>query len=323
MKASSPSAIALFASLGLSAWLLCANAQAEPLELRIGYLRGPSDLSLVRDTGELEKELAGLAVKVRWLGPFPAAAPAYEALNGGSLDLTSGSSTAFVTAIAGGMPMSMFGYQPMPANGEGIVVKDQAPIHSLADLPGKTVAVNRGGTGEYLLSRALETAGIDEGSVHKQYLSPTDSSSAFASGHVDAWATWDPYLALAQNNYGGRLLINGQQLGSENAAGYFIRQDFLAAHPQVVKAVLEVLQRSNRWAREHPLEAGRIWARQMGNQSEEVARQLGATNTSPLLAVGAQQVEQIQHIADWYWRKQIIRQQPVILEHVVDLGNAE
>lgn len=296
------------------------SVSAGDLELRIGYLRGPSDLSLVRDNGALEKELATLGVKVTWLGPFPAAAPAYEALNGGSLDLTSGSSTAFVTAIAGGAPMSMFGYQPMPASGEGIVVKRESDIHSVSDLKGKKVAVNRGGTGEYLLSRALQTAGVDEASVQKAYLLPTDSGSAFSTGHIDAWATWDPYLAMAINNYDGRLLVNGQQLGSENAAGYFIRKDFLANHPEVVKAVLKVLLESNAWAREHPLEAGRIWARQMGNQNDDVARQLGETNTSPLYGVGPEQEEHIRHIGTWYVQQGIIKREPDVSQFVVDFS---
>lgn len=309
----------LIGALSLTA--LMTQAHAADVELRIGYLRGPSDLSLVRETGELERELAKQGVTVRWLGPFPAAAPAYEALNGGSLDLTSGSTTAFVTAIASGVPMSMFGYQQMPADGEGIVVKRDADIHSIADLKGKKIAVNRGGTGEYLLSRALQTAGVDEASVNKQYLTPTDSGSAFSSGHLDGWATWDPYLAIARNNYDGRILVNGQQLGSENAAGYFIRQDFLAAHPDAVKTVLDVLVKSNAWARQHPLEAGRIWARQMGNQNEEVARQLGETNIMPLSSVGPEQKEHIRHIAQWYVQQHIISHEPDIDRFTVDLAH--
>ncbi|WP_455922697.1 aliphatic sulfonate ABC transporter substrate-binding protein [Pseudomonas putida] len=309
---------ALLATAGLL--LLATNSQAADVELRIGYLRGPSDLSLVQDSGELDRTLAKLGVKVHWLGPFPAAAPAYEALNGGSLDMTSGTTTAFVTSIASGVPMAMFGYQAMPANGEGIVVKQGSAIHSVADLKGKHIAVNRGGTGEYLLSRALQTAGVDEASVHKEYLTPADSGSAFSSGHIDGWATWDPYLAIARNNYDGRVLVNGQQLGSENAAGYFIRNDFLAAHPAVVKAILDTLLRTNTWARQHPLEAGRVWARQMGNQNDDVARQLGETNVSPLQAVGPEQAEHIRHIAQWYLDQHIIRSAPDVSQFVTDLS---
>ncbi len=295
-------------------------ASAQDVELRIGYLRGPSDLSLLRENGELDRALAKQGVKVTWLGPFPAAAPAYEALNGGSLDMTSGSSTAFVTAIAGGTPMVMFGYQPMPAGGEGIVVHNDSSIRTVSDLKGKTVAANRGGTGEYLLSRALQTAGVDEKAVTKQYLTPTDSGSAFSSGHIDAWATWDPYLSIAVKNYNGRILVNGKELGSENAAGYFISRQFITDHPAVVRSVFDVLKSTNAWARQHPQEAGRVWAKQMGNQNEEVARQLGETNTSELIAVGPDQAKHIENVAAWYAEKKIIRSKPDVKSSLIDFS---
>ncbi|WP_244563388.1 ABC transporter substrate-binding protein [Pantoea rodasii] len=153
----------------VAALLICAGTAqaAEDITLRIGFLRGPTDLALAKEKGTLEKALAAHHVKVEWAGPFSAAAPAYEALNAGAIDLTTGSSTAFVTAIAAGLPLQFFAYQAMPANGEGIVVRNESHIASLNDLRGKKVAVNKGGTGEYLLSRALSSAGIPEDAVQK------------------------------------------------------------------------------------------------------------------------------------------------------------
>ncbi|MDR6679203.1 sulfonate transport system substrate-binding protein [Pseudomonas psychrotolerans] len=300
-------------------WGLATYSSAAELELRIGYLRGPSELALVKADGSLERELAAQGVKLKWLGPFSAAAPAYEALNAGALDVTLGASTAFITAIAGGIPMSMFAYKRMSPGSEGIVVRAAAPIHELADLRGRKVAVNRGGTGEYLLSRALETAGMPPDSVDKEYLTPTDSTSAFANGHVDGWATWDPFLALAQNNYDGRLLVNGAQLGSENASGYFVRQSFLRDHPQLVRTLFESLRKANDWARGHPLEAGRIRGREI-NASESVAEQLGRNDTGEVLKpLGSEEVHHLANIADWYVRQGIVRECPDVSAHVVDV----
>ncbi|WP_234908472.1 ABC transporter substrate-binding protein [Rhizobium rhizogenes] len=42
-----------------------------------------------------------------------------------------------------------------------MIEKNGAGISSLKDLAGKKVAVNRGGTGEYLLMRGLEKNGVD------------------------------------------------------------------------------------------------------------------------------------------------------------------
>lgn len=308
-------------SAALSALLLCAGAAqaAESITLRIGFLRGPTDLALAKEKGTLEKALAAHQVKVVWAGPFTAAAPAYEALNAGAIDMTTGSSTAFVTAIAAGSPLRFFAYQAMPADGEGLVVRNSSEIHSLNDLRGKKVAVNKGGTGEYLLSRALSSAGIPENAVQKVYLSPSDTGTAFVGGHVDAWAIWDPFLSLARQSYDARLLSNGKQLGSENAAGYFVSDAFYQAHPDVLKWVYQVLQQENRWAKAHPLEAGKIWAAQMGQMGEALAAQLGHVNTVPVTPVDDAAIAHIEHIADWYQQQGLIKSRPDIRQHVVTL----
>ncbi len=305
----------------VAALLLCASAAqaAESITLRIGFLRGPTDLALAKEKGTLEKALAAHNVKVEWAGPFSAAAPAYEALNAGSIDLTTGSSTAFVTAIATGLPLRFFAYQAMPADGEGIVVRNSSAIQSLNDLRGKKVAVNKGGTGEYLLSRALSNAGIAEDAVQKVYLGPSDTGTAFVGGHVDAWAIWDPFLSLAKQSYDARLLINGKTLGSENAAGYFVSEAFYQAHPQVLTWFYEVLQQENAWAKTHPLDAGKIWAKQMGQLGEGLAQQLGTVNTVPVTPVDASAIAHIEHIAAWYQQQGIIKSKPDIANHVVTL----
>ena len=252
-------------------------------------------------------------------GSFSAAAPAYEALNAGSIDMTTGSSTAFVTAIAAGLPLRFFAYQAMPGNGEGIVVRKGSSIQSLNDLRGKKVAVNKGGTGEYLLSRALKSAGLPEDAVQKVYLSPSDTGTAFVGGHVDGWAIWDPFLSLAEQSYDARLLQSGKQIGSENAVGYFVSDAFYQAHPEVLKWIYEVLQQENAWAKAHPNEAGKIWAAQMGQLGDGLAEQLGKVNTVPVTPVDDNAIAHINHIADWYLQQGIIHSQPDVRAHVATL----
>jgi sulfonate transport system substrate-binding protein len=170
---------------------------AEPLSLRIGYLRGPEPLSISRLRGTLEKRLTAKNVKVVWAGPFNAYAPAAEALNADSIDITIGSSSAAISSIVGSAPISPFAYQWDAGDSSGIVVKNNSPIKNVADLVGHTVAVNRGGTGDYQLTKALERAGIASDSVKRAYLTPMDSSAAFVNGHVDAWSAWSIFFPTA------------------------------------------------------------------------------------------------------------------------------
>ncbi|VVE08442.1 Putative aliphatic sulfonates-binding protein [Pandoraea iniqua] len=297
-----------------------AQARADSITLRIAYLKGTSDLTLAKAKGSLDKALGGQGVKVIWAGPFPAAAPAFEALNANAVDLTSGSSTSFVTSIAAGVPMAIFGYQPMTARNEAIVVPRDSAIRSLADLAGKQVAVNKGGTGEYLLVRALVKNGIAPETVKRRYLSPSDTGSAFVGGGVDAWATWDPFLSIAQNNYNARVLADGAAIGSDNSVGYFVRQDYLKAHPDVVKSVLRVLREENVWTAAHPREAGRIWATEL-NLPAALADKLGENNVSPLRAVLPDDATRIEKVAHWYVDNRIISALPDVRAHVVTLAD--
>ncbi len=289
--------------------------------LRIAYLKAPNDLTLAKAHGSLEKALAPLGVRVEWAGPFAAAAPAVEALAGGAVDLTAGSSTAFITSRAADVPLVLFGYQRISPSAEAILVAKASPIGTIRDLVGRTVAVNRGGTGEYILVRALTRAGIALDQVKRVYLGPVDANAAFASGAVDAWAIWDPFISLALAKGETRVLADGAQCGSENAVAFFVGQSYLAANRPVMKAVLAVLQQENAWARANKDEAGAIWAREMGLPATLGAR-LGENNTPPLVSVGPEQAVQIERVADWYVENRIVPKRPEIGRFLVDLSVA-
>jgi len=302
---------------GLAA-LAAPRVRAESV-LRIAYLKSTSDLALSKAHGSLEKRLADMGVSVVWAGPFAAAAPALEALNANAVDLTVGSSTAFVTARAAGVPLVLFGYQRMASGGEALLVKAGSPLKTLADLRGKSVAVNRGGTGEYILVRGLQKAGISLADVTRIYLGPMDAKAAFARGDVDAWAIWDPFLSIAVESGEARVLADGDACASENAVTYFVRQDYLAANRPVVQAVYDVLVAENRWGAAHQDEAGALWAKELG-LPPSLAPRLGRNNTPPLVRVGAEQVAEVARIADWFAANGIVPQRPNLDGFLVDIG---
>ncbi len=212
----------------------------------------------------------------------------------------------------------MFAYQPQSAGDEGIVVRAGSTIRSVADLQGRTVAVNRGGTGEYLLVRALNEANVPVDRVTRAYLAPPDSASALLGGHVDAWATWDPFLSVVLQNGSARMLVDGAQAGSENAVAYFVSQSFLQAHRAVVAEVFDVLRAENTRARAHRQEAGDIWVRELGLPAAVAAR-LGEYDTDPLGPVGPEETRHIEHIADWYVSTGIVPARPEIAAFVTDI----
>jgi sulfonate transport system substrate-binding protein len=286
--------------------------------LRIGWLRAPNDLTLARAHGSLEKALAAQGVTVTWSGPFAAAAPAMEAMNAGAIDITAGSSTSSITALAAGVPMVVFAYQRMSPASEAILVPQDSPIKTLKDLAGHTVAVNRGGTGEYLLMRALDRNGIDPATVRRVYLSPSDSGPSFLAGRVDAWATWDPFVAIGTATYGGRVLADGAAIQSENAVVLIASKAFARQHADLLKTVFDVLKAENAWSLTHQAAAGAIWAQEMKIPAS-FGPALGAHDAVLTTAVTAADEAQIADIADWYVAEKLVPRKPDIAAGVVQL----
>ena len=296
---------------------LAAQAQA-PIVVRIGWLRGPNDITLGRALGTIEKALAAHGATVQWAGPFAAAAPALEALNAGAIDVTAGSSTASITGLAAGVALVVFAYQKISAAGEGILVKQDAPMKTLADLKGHTVAVNRGGTGEYLLMRGLAHNGVDPATVKRIYLGPADAGAAFDRGHVDAWATWDPFIAIAVQNYGARVLADGAQIGSDNAVTLMASTTFAAEHRDLLQVLLDTARADNAWSMLHKSEAGGIWVQAMGIPAT-LGDVIGAANAVPITAVTPADLKQMEAIATWYSESGILPVRPDVATSVVML----
>jgi sulfonate transport system substrate-binding protein len=307
-----------------AALLLTTPAVARAAEgdvVRIGWLRGPNDITLGKARGTIEKALAEQGAKVEWAGPFAAAAPALEALNGGSIDITAGSSTACITGLAAGVPMLIFAYQKMSAGAEGILVKQDAPIRSLHDLAGRSVAVNRGGTGEYLLMRALERNGVDAASVKRIYLSPSDSGAAFTQGHVDAWSTWDPFISIALKTYAARVLADGAAIGSDNAVTLMASRAFAERKRALLQVIYATAMADNAWSLANKPEAGAIWARAM-NIPVSFGPEIGENNAVPTGGVTDADIAQISQIADWYVSSKIVPRRPDISAGIIKLGAA-
>ncbi|MBD8664440.1 aliphatic sulfonate ABC transporter substrate-binding protein [Rhizobium sp. CFBP 8752] len=305
-------------TLVAAAAVFAPSVQAADPVVRIGWLRGPNDITLAKSRGTLEKALSEKGIKVEWAGPFPAAAPAFEALNAGSIDITAGSSTSAIAALSAKIPLVIFAYQKMAPGSEGIVATKGSGIATIRDLAGKKVAVNRGGTGEYLLMRGLETNGIDPASVERVYLSPSDSGPSFSQGHVDAWATWDPFLTIAEKAYDGTVIADGAAIRSDNAVVLVASREFAKDKADQLQLVFDVIKAENAWAVANKPEAGAIWAKEMIVPAELGAK-IGENNAVPTTAVSQSAVKQINAVAEWYAKSGIIPAVPDIADGVVEL----
>ncbi len=183
-----------------------AGAAESQTVLRVGNQKGG-----LRSLLESSGVLADLPYQLQW-SEFSAAAPLLEALNAGALDLGYQGDLAFLTSFAAGAPVrAVAAARPSPA-AQAILVRQDSPIRTVADLRGRKAAGNRGGWGQYLIRSALKQAGIPATEVSLVLMAPVDAALAFRSGAVDAWAVWDPYVSLEVLQFGARILVDGRGL---------------------------------------------------------------------------------------------------------------
>ena len=173
-----------------------ARAEAEnPKEFRIGYQKN-GVLVIARQQDALEKRFAKVGVAIKWV-EFSAGPPMMEAMNAGSVDFGQVGDSPPIFAQAAGANIVYVAGQPI-TNGQGILVKQDSEIRTLADLKGKRIALGKGTSAHNVTIMALENAGLQFGDITPVYLNPPEGASAFARGSVDAWAVWDPYFSIGE-----------------------------------------------------------------------------------------------------------------------------
>jgi sulfonate transport system substrate-binding protein len=198
-------------------------------------------LAVGKKDGSLAAALAAVGAKVQWTGTAGPFAPAALEMSANELDFAQGSITSAVTALAATPAFKLFAEQDPDRIGEGILVPASSPIKSVQDLIGKTVAVNKGGTGEYLLRKALAAANIPTSKVTFVYLQPPETAPVLNSGKVDAWATWNQYSVAEVGLDNARFVATGAQIGSQNYSVWAVRTGFAQKYPKIVAAFYNYL----------------------------------------------------------------------------------
>ncbi len=204
---------------------------------------------LLKGRGSLETALQPLGVTVAW-SEFPSGPPLLEALNAGAIDFGSAGEAPPIFAQAASPELRYVATEPPAPAGGGDPRAQGQPVRSVADLRGKTIALNKGSNVHFLLVRALAQAGVPYDGVKLAFLAPADANAAFVRGSVDAWAIWDPYLAAAERATGARVLADGQGL-APNRHFYLSRRGFTDSSPEIVSAVLKAIGEVDAWAEGH------------------------------------------------------------------------
>jgi sulfonate transport system substrate-binding protein len=263
---------------------------ADTVTLRVGDQKG-GNRSLL--------EIAGLAkdlpYKIEW-SEFPAAAPILEALNAGALDVGYTGELAFLTVYAAGAPIKAIGGTRADARTQAILVRNDSPIKSAADLRGKRLAGTRGGWGQFLIDATLEKSGNRIEDATFAPLGPVDAKIALVAGSIDGWAVWEPYVSYATLKDNARIVATGE--GLTPTITFIVASDgAIATKRAAVQDLVQRLNKARLWSLDHLPEYARSTA-ELTKLPEDVLLSAYTAQRSGPIAIDENIVKEVQEASD-------------------------
>lgn len=281
---------------------LTASAADAPSQIRIGYQKGSVSMVLAKSHRLLEQRFPAMAIK--WI-EFPAGPQMLEALNIGSIDLGSTGDIPPLFAQAAGADLLYVGSEPAKPKAEVILVPQNSPIHSVADLKGRKVAFQKGSSSHNLLLRALRQAGLSFSDIKPTYLTPADARAAFQQRDVDAWTIWDPYYSAALLQGDVRVLKDGSDL-NRTGSFYLATRSFTEANGNFLRQVLDTFSAADALTISQREQSTELLAKAMGLPNAVIASYLSHRPPTAITPVSAQTAQEQQQTADLFYENHLM-----------------
>jgi NitT/TauT family transport system substrate-binding protein len=141
-----------------------------------------------------------------------------------------------------------------------VIVKDDSPIESPADLSGKTVSVNNlQNIGDTTIRTVVEDDGGDSSTIKFVEVAFPDAEAAVTNGQVDAAWVLAPFLDSAVANGARVISYNFSDFDPKlDISGYFTTADTYKNKPELVKAFKTAMNKSLEYSDSHPDEVKQI-----------------------------------------------------------------
>ncbi|MGI2906380.1 aliphatic sulfonate ABC transporter substrate-binding protein [Tolypothrix sp. VBCCA 56010] len=268
--------------------------------LHMGYQQAGD---LIRVTKVLEKRLEPLGVKVEW-AQFAQGPQLMEAMNVGKIDLGNVGETPPIFAQAAGAQIAYVVGRRSDGRRSAIAVPPNSPIKSVKDIKGQKVVFQKASASHYFILRALEDAGLKYSDIQVQSIPNVEASSAFLEGKIPIWVTGDPHLARAEKLGKARILRTAE--GLDSPGGYYIAgKQFAIDNPELLRIVIEEMDKIERWAETHPQETAKLIAPEQKLPPDVMdlvisRRGYGLTPISPDL------IKKQQRVADYFHKNGLL-----------------
>lgn len=282
-------------------------------EVVIGYQPG-NTLALLKAQGTLEDRLEAEGYEVAW-EELAIGTLVLEALNTGNIDFGHSSDANAIFSAANGKPIEYAASENPYPKGVALLSRADSGIATVADLEGSRVGVVEGGNMHYLLLRALEREGLSIDDVDVvYYANAADGMAAFQQGEFEVFGTWDPFLAIIQEQIETTTVLDAEGL-ADNRTFYFATPEFMENDPEILSIILEELQKSNQWANENSVDAAAILADELGLDPAPLET-ANERRDYGVLAMDDAAVQAQQDLADTFFDAGLIENEITVADYV-------
>ena len=285
--------------------------------LNIGDQKGTGAEAVLTAAGLLST----LPFHVSW-SDFTSGPPMLEAMASGSVDVGGVGDAPPVFAASGGEAVEIVGARTTTGDQDAVVVPKNSPITSIQQLKGKKIAYGSGSSANYNLLTVLTKAGLTTKGVTLVNLQPAEALAAFASGSVDAWDIWPPYVQQVVAQDGARILATGSSYGSPYS--FEVASKAAVANPAktaAIKVYLATLDKAYVWAATHPSAWAVAWGKAAGLPTSvmNVAAKVDATTPVPVTSAT---VASEQNLVDQFYSAGLIPNKVDISNYITTQFNA-
>ena len=161
------------------------------------------------------------------------------------------------------------------AGNDKVIVSEE--INTIEDMVGKSVALEEGVVGDFLLNLALEDAGLSRDDVNIENLETGAAATAFAAGQTDAFAGWVPFWETALTREGSKELTSSAAFPGAIPDLLVVSQTLVDEQPDQVQALVNTWFDVLAFMEENPDRANEIMAKRAGVSDEDFGRYLEGT----------------------------------------------
>jgi ABC-type nitrate/sulfonate/bicarbonate transport system substrate-binding protein len=263
----------LLAFAAATAFALTRPAEPTP-DASFDVLRLPNSIADGAFLADEKGYFAAHRIRIEWTGKQAHGPAGIVSLVAGQNDAAGSISTAMIIARSNGSKLKIVAASSTSTKESPLfryLVKDGSPITGKpADFLGKKVVANPTTITWYPLVAYLKRSGVDYQKVQFISLpSPLAAEQALRQGEVDVVAGSESAPP------GSKLLAEGgvhalpgisdyEVLGVKQIGGWVMRDDYIEAHPDVVRRFVASLSEAFVWANAHPDEARQIVNRRNG-----------------------------------------------------------